>query len=771
MPRPIHTLYLLPHTHTDIGYSHDPVVTLELHNRFLDRAIDLCEQTRDYPEGARFRWTVEVFSSALHWWEQRGERDRRRLRACLERGEIDIGARYLNGTELYSPGDVAWEAAEFERLVAVTGYRPAIAIQNDVNGFPLAFARSLAAVGVKTVMMGLNTTMGHSPFPRCSAFNWDVGDGRALLVWNGWIYNRIKGYCHLDDLGEKFHAAANVFFGGLPKDYPYDFAMTSATIGDNIGPFVNLPEQVRRFNDRSDGLKLRLATFAEFAGVLRQAGSGLPTYNGQWPDFWTFGAGSMPQMIGMVRRAQRRLRLVERFREMGWANESGGTLTFERARRALAYACEHTYDSHSSCGEICGSPDALRQKAQIQVEAAVAESASMVLLRDHLSAMAAGKPKTPVSVLVANPHDHAMVFDYLSEEKGLLAFAGSRQPEHLFQFDREPTFEALEGSASFGVRDIEAQPGTVTCTPLAALPATETGELAVDTSSAQLRAGGAVLRLARRTTGATDPADLLVPVSWQPVAGVECLAGKAEYPPFALVEERPSAPFQINGTQDMDPADSAWNPNLAFSRRILTAEIARIARRTAPKVEELHVDYDHPLLRGMAYRLDERAPATLEVTAALRFDADGNVRAYYLTLPLALPGEGDCEYWVDNCGVWFRAETDQLPNTCNSFYQAYRGVAVSRGGQTVYIASPDCTLFQFGGFTFGQRPSIPLRRAAPFVALWLYNNYWGTNYPSYSPGHARMRFRLQWRDERFNETAARRLDETYDRDYLTHPVA
>jgi hypothetical protein len=185
----------------------------------------------------------------------------------------------------------------------------------------------------------------------------------------------------------------------------------------------------------------------------------------------------------------------------------------------------------------------------------------------------------------------------------------------------------------------------------------------------------------------------------------------------------------------------------------------------------LALAYAHPLLRGLSYRLDERAPDTLTVTVHLRFDADPTQRAYYVALPLALPGEDDCTYWVDGCGTWFRAETDQLPNTCNSFYQAYRGVAVSRAGATLYLASPDATLCQFGGFTFGQTPATRLQRRRPFIALWLYNNYWGTNFPSYSPGLARLRFRLQWRRDDFDHETARRLDETFDHDYLTHPIA
>lgn len=775
MKSSIHTLYLLPHAHTDIGYSHDPVVTLELHHRFLDRAIDLCERTREYPEGARFRWTVEVFSSLLRWWEQRDAGAHERLRECLRRGEIDVGARYLNGTELYAPEDVDWEQSELQRVAECTGYRPTTAIQNDINGFPLAFARPLAANGVTTLVMGLNTTMGHSPFPRCTAFDWDLGDDQRIRVWNGWIYNRIKTYSHLDELGKKFLETKNDFLAGLPEDYPYDFAVTSATMGDNVGPFVKLPDEVRKFNESSTGLQLKIAAFAEFSARLATEGD-LAVYRGQWPDFWTFGIGAMPQLTGMVRRAQRRLRVVEQFRKHSWADESGGALTLGRARQALAYACEHTYDSHSSSGEDCGSSDALRQKAQVHYEAAQAESASMVLLRDHLAAMVPAQCEQTPAVLIANPHKQALFVDYLSGEKGLRNFATSRQPEHLFQFDREPTAEALERDASFGVRNIQAPPETVSCVPLAALEAPETAELTGDTSSVLLQAGHAVLQLGRTAdssdrTASTDSADPWLPVSWHPAPDVEVLDATGAWPPFSLIEERPLSPFQTKGMKDMDPVDTGWNPDLTFSRKQIAARPITHERRTTDSGQELRIAYEHPLLRSMRYGLDERQPDTLDVTADFRFDADPSERAYYLALPVSLPGGDDCEYWVDHCGVWFRAETDQLPGSCNSFYQAGRGVAVSRGGQTLYIASPDSTLFQFGGFTFGQLPSVLLQRSRPFVALWIYNNYWSTNFPGYSPGLFQVRLRLQWKNEPFDGDTAGRLDETFDRRYLTHPIA
>jgi hypothetical protein len=53
------TIYFIHHTHTDIGFTHDQEVVFDLHRQFIDQAIDLCEQTADYPDGSALRWTCE----------------------------------------------------------------------------------------------------------------------------------------------------------------------------------------------------------------------------------------------------------------------------------------------------------------------------------------------------------------------------------------------------------------------------------------------------------------------------------------------------------------------------------------------------------------------------------------------------------------------------------------------------------------------------------------------------------------------------------------
>jgi len=40
----IEAIYLIHHSHTDIGHTHDQPVVWDLHRRFIDAALDQCER-------------------------------------------------------------------------------------------------------------------------------------------------------------------------------------------------------------------------------------------------------------------------------------------------------------------------------------------------------------------------------------------------------------------------------------------------------------------------------------------------------------------------------------------------------------------------------------------------------------------------------------------------------------------------------------------------------------------------------------------------------
>ena len=67
---PINTVYLISHTHTDIGYTDHQDTVFRQHAEFIDQAIELCEATADYPEAAKYRWTCEVAAIAEHYLQE-----------------------------------------------------------------------------------------------------------------------------------------------------------------------------------------------------------------------------------------------------------------------------------------------------------------------------------------------------------------------------------------------------------------------------------------------------------------------------------------------------------------------------------------------------------------------------------------------------------------------------------------------------------------------------------------------------------------------------
>jgi hypothetical protein len=345
----------------------------------------------------------------------------------------------------------------------------------------------------------------------------------------------------------------------------------------------------------------------------------------------------------------------------------------------------------------------------------------------------------------------------------LLTWASSRRPEHLFQFDREPTFEALAKSGTFGCTELDWPARAMRQFPLGTLPPRETTPIEAG-ATADLDLGHGRLCVHHQTVGAFPSLD------WRSAEGDSIFAPAAEYPAFSLVEERPLTPFQVGTLAGMDPLDEAWNPDLRFERRVVP--FAGGAYRVAG-ADGVRIVFEQScgLLRRIEFAPVPGHPGALMVTVSLHYDADPAVRAFYLPIPFEIPGTGNVDYWVDSCGTPYRAGSDQLPGTCTSFYHVFRGVAVQRERQTVYVVSPDITLFQCGGFTFGQPPTVSLQRRRPWIAAWLYNNYWNTNFPAYSPGWARARFLLQVDPGEFDVRRMQQLDAVFDRDYLTHPVA
>ena len=90
------TVYLLPHSHTDIGYTEiqSAIETKQVNNLLEGMAI--ARRTATYPAGARFVWNVEVLWAADLFLKRLNEAQRANFFAAVKSGQVVLNGMYLN---------------------------------------------------------------------------------------------------------------------------------------------------------------------------------------------------------------------------------------------------------------------------------------------------------------------------------------------------------------------------------------------------------------------------------------------------------------------------------------------------------------------------------------------------------------------------------------------------------------------------------------------------------------------------------------------------
>ena len=90
------TVYLFPHSHVDIGYTHLQSDVERKQWQNIDAALELCRQTADYPPEARFKWNTEVLWAVDSYLRQQPPEKQQRLVEAVRAGQIGLDALYGN---------------------------------------------------------------------------------------------------------------------------------------------------------------------------------------------------------------------------------------------------------------------------------------------------------------------------------------------------------------------------------------------------------------------------------------------------------------------------------------------------------------------------------------------------------------------------------------------------------------------------------------------------------------------------------------------------
>ena len=298
-------LYLVQHSHTDIGYTRPQSEILAEHMRYIDYALDYCDQTDAFPEDARFRWTCESAWVTREYLRSRPSSQIERFKKRIAEGRIEVTGMYCNMAEISDENimvDFLQPLKEFSKL----GIPVKTAMQNDVNGVAWCMPDYFKNTGVKYLNIGINETRSILPFDKPTCFWWEAPSGERLLAFRADHY-MTGNFFGFETKAIKAANMLNHLAALDEKKYPFDkiSIQFSGYFTDNAPPSTAACELVKQWNATHESPKLRLSVASEFFEyVENKYAATLPVHRNAWLDWWTDGYGSTSRETAEVRKTQ-----------------------------------------------------------------------------------------------------------------------------------------------------------------------------------------------------------------------------------------------------------------------------------------------------------------------------------------------------------------------------------------------------------------------------------------------------------------------------------
>jgi hypothetical protein len=349
------TLYLVQHTHTDIGYTRPQTEILPEHLRFIDYALDYCDLTDSFPDDAQFRWTCESSWAVREYLKSRPASQIDRLRQRVGEGRVEVTAMMFNLSEIPDEASLLAYLEPLKRF-REAGLPVRTAMQNDVNGIAWCLADYFQQAGIEYLIMGQHSHRALTSFKKPTAFWWESPSQSRVLGFRADIYATGNFWGLHTDNFESLEAALFPYLDDLAgKGYPFD--RISVQFGgyytDNAPPSLAACDLVRQWNEKYAWPRLRCATAQEFMDYVEENHADeLPVYRAAWPDWWTDGFGSAARETAAARQTHVDLIAVQALCAMaaahGYELPEDYSDRMQEAYDALLFYDEHTFGAAES---------------------------------------------------------------------------------------------------------------------------------------------------------------------------------------------------------------------------------------------------------------------------------------------------------------------------------------------------------------------------------------------------------------------------------------
>ena len=306
----IRRIYLVPHTHADIGYTDFAAEVERTWCRGIDRAVEACRRG--------MKWTLEQAVLVEAYRRARSPDKVAELVALIQEGSIELAGLYAN-LEVENAGHEELVGSTFyanNELRRSYGIEARVAMMCDMTGVTWGLPRVLANSGIDYLLFAPGEYKGLMEFTTLPhLFYWLSPDGsRVLVLLRGGIYSSYTGgnaFLNPDRVEERVRSILD-FYQNLGEAYPYD-AILLQVAGDNHGPQPKLLDHVESWNQTHADIEVRIAVASEFfAYIEKKYPERIPSFSGDLTTAWTDDPGVYAKATGLKRIACERIVAAEK---------------------------------------------------------------------------------------------------------------------------------------------------------------------------------------------------------------------------------------------------------------------------------------------------------------------------------------------------------------------------------------------------------------------------------------------------------------------------
>ncbi len=400
------TLFVVPHTHLDVGFTDYQGKVAETQARVLDQAAQLIH------EHPGFRFSMDGSWNLEQLLDTRSAAKRIEILDLIRAGKMAMPAQFANLLTGYASLETLNRSLYFSKNFAREFRLPfEYANITDVPSYSGAYPSVLAAAGVKYFVAASNNdrapVFAHEHWNSRSPFWWEGPDGKKVLFWYSRHYEQVQTLFglppSLDAIRESLPIYLEAFSG---PEYKPDVALIYGAQVENTDLYPSIATFVPEWNDAFAYPHLEYATFADFFGYVdKHYGANLPVYKGDGGPYWEDGVGADAFYTAEDRENQSRALSAE---ILSYATHSvdpdlhAPAETMTGIWRNIVLFSEHTWLSWNSVSQ----PDHDEAVKQLEVKDNLAASARLEIrdVIDRSMSQLANEIHVPAETLVVfNP--------------------------------------------------------------------------------------------------------------------------------------------------------------------------------------------------------------------------------------------------------------------------------------------------------------------------------------------------------------------------------